>query len=55
MSDAPNRTERQLCWDGRDRYFACLDANNEDASRCKSEKQGFEKNCAASWVGFDAH
>lgn len=57
---APTRAERQQCWFARDAYFACLDANNivdalkddkKAAKACASESAGFEKDCAAQWVG----
>lgn len=56
---APDRSQRALCWEGRDGFFACLDRNNivdsvkesEKAARlCAKENQVFEKNCATSWV-----
>lgn len=56
---APDRTQRQLCWEGRDGFFACLDKNNiidsvkegdKAASLCGQENTAFEKNCASSWV-----
>ncbi|KAK4226676.1 cytochrome oxidase c subunit VIb-domain-containing protein [Podospora fimiseda] len=56
---APTRSERQKCWEARDAYFACLDANNivdalkEDkkaAKVCKLEGQKFEADCATQWV-----
>lgn len=56
---APNRTERSRCWEARDIYFKCLDANNivdSISDKDKAEKvcgaagKGFEGNCASSWV-----
>jgi len=41
---------RKLCYKVRDEYFACVDANNGDASKCKKLKKAFEKGCPASWV-----
>lgn len=58
---APDRTQRALCWEGRDGFFACLDRNNivdsvreseKAASLCSVENQKFEKNCATSWVSL---
>ncbi|KAL2268306.1 hypothetical protein VTJ83DRAFT_3152 [Remersonia thermophila] len=58
---APTRAERQRCWDARDAFYACLDANGivdaikEDkkvASVCKSENARFESDCAAQWVTY---
>jgi cytochrome c oxidase assembly factor 6 len=58
---APSRAERAKCWEARDAYFACLDANNivdalkddkKAARACASESAGFERDCAAQWVSF---
>jgi len=58
---APSRAERQRCWEARDGYFACLDANNivdalkEDkkaAKMCGKQSAQFEKDCATQWVCF---
>lgn len=57
----PTRAERQRCWEARDAYFACLDANNivdalkEDkkaARACPDETAEFKRDCAAQWVSF---
>ena len=26
---------RDKCWKGRDEYFQCMEANNEDQSKCE--------------------
>ena len=58
--EAPDRTARAKCWEGRDAFFKCLDRNgiidsikDEDkASKlCGNEGKLFEKDCASSWVG----
>ncbi|KAK3689639.1 cytochrome oxidase c subunit VIb-domain-containing protein [Podospora appendiculata] len=58
---APLRAERQKCWEARDGYFACLDANGivdalkdekKAAKACKSEAADFERDCAAQWVTY---
>lgn len=57
----PNKAKRQVCWDSRDKFFACLEKNNIDDSlsakelgnvhsKCGSELKGLEANCVASWV-----
>ncbi|DAA75057.1 TPA_exp: Uncharacterized protein A8136_2155 [Trichophyton benhamiae CBS 112371] len=60
-SIAPDRTSRQQCWIGRDKFFACLDANNiidalkEDSaarSKCSKEIQEFESACSATWAKY---
>jgi cytochrome c oxidase assembly factor 6 len=56
---APSRAERARCWEARDTYFACLDANaivdavkddKKAAAACGPESGRFEKDCAAQWV-----
>jgi len=53
---ATTRQDRQLCWENRDKYFACLDAANvvkpgtEPAKTCTKENASYEENCAKSWV-----
>ena len=56
---APDRNQRQHCWDARDQFFACLDRNDivdsirekEKASKvCEKEERGLEGECARSWV-----
>lgn len=56
---APDRSSRERCWEGRDRFFACLDKNDIlDAVRdernargkCGKELEEFEGACAKAWV-----
>ncbi|KAK4447745.1 cytochrome c oxidase assembly factor 6 [Podospora aff. communis PSN243] len=58
---APTRSERQRCWEARDSYFACLDANNivdalkddkQAAKACGKQSAQFEKDCATQWVTY---
>ena len=58
--EAPNRDQRAHCWEARDAFFKCLDANGivdsiKDESvagaRCGTESRAFERDCASSWVG----
>ncbi|KAF2157751.1 hypothetical protein K461DRAFT_290035 [Myriangium duriaei CBS 260.36] len=57
----PDRSERALCWEARDAFFACLESNgivdsikNDAQARqaCAASLQRFEKDCAASWVTY---
>jgi cytochrome c oxidase assembly factor 6 len=57
--EAPNRTDRDHCWEARDGFFQCLDKHSiidslrqkEKASKeCGKEDKEFQKNCATSWV-----
>lgn len=56
---APKRSERRKCWDARDAYFGCLDANNivdalkddrQARKACPTQNADFERDCAAAWV-----
>lgn len=49
------REDRQMCWEARDQYFACLDnvgvvKAGDESGACASENKTYEKNCAKSWV-----
>lgn len=56
---APDRTARAACWEGRDAFFRCLDANSiidsvkdDEKARtaCPKDLAAFERDCASSWV-----
>lgn len=58
---APDRSARQLCWEGRDSFFQCLDRHNiidaikeDDKARksCPKELKQFENACVESWVKY---
>lgn len=54
-STAPSRQGRQICWESRDAYFACLDKvgvikAGEEKDACFADKAKYEKDCARSWV-----
>ncbi|KAI0475511.1 oxidoreductase-like protein [Xylariaceae sp. FL0804] len=60
---APDRSERQQCWDARDRFFACLDKHDivdsvggegaaAAAKHCAAEDKFFHENCAKAWVHY---
>lgn len=60
---APNRTQRAACWEARDGFFACLDANNiidaikeapKAKSACGAQEVAFERDCVGSWVCPDS-
>ena len=51
----PTRSQRQQCWDARDKYFGCLDKTGlvdavPDPNVCSADRQGFERHCIGSWV-----
>ncbi|KAF5326989.1 hypothetical protein D9619_005029 [Psilocybe cf. subviscida] len=54
---APNRQDRQKCWETRDAYYACLDSvgvvkAGEEGSACDVQKKFYEDNCAKSWIDY---
>ncbi|KAF8420387.1 cytochrome oxidase c subunit VIb-domain-containing protein [Tirmania nivea] len=58
---APNRSQRVRCWEARDAFFKCLDANGVIDSmkykdlateKCGKEDIEFGKECVASWVDY---
>ncbi|KAJ5163740.1 Cytochrome c oxidase subunit VIb [Penicillium coprophilum] len=58
---APDRTSRARCWEGRDRFFACLDKNDildgikddkKARQKCADEVVEFEAACSQSWVKY---
>lgn len=46
----PDRETRQKCWSSRDKYWKCLDDNNEDESKCQELKNVHESVCPQLWV-----
>ncbi|KAF0296394.1 Cytochrome c oxidase assembly factor 6 [Amphibalanus amphitrite] len=46
----PNKAARQACWDARDQFWACLDANAENAAPCSHLRELYEKGCPSQWV-----
>lgn len=56
---APDRSSRARCWEGRDRFFACLDQHDildaikddkEARQKCAKEIAEFETACSQTWV-----
>jgi hypothetical protein len=53
--DATSREDRSKCWEARDAYFSCLDTAEvvvpgTEGSKCASQRNTYEHNCAKSWV-----
>lgn len=46
----PNKEDRKRCWDSRDRYWECLDANNDDIAKCLETRKTYETGCPSQWV-----
>lgn len=44
--------EREECWKGRDAYFDCLKANNDDPKTCGQQRKLFESSCSTAWVKY---
>ncbi|KAE9408315.1 hypothetical protein BT96DRAFT_808172 [Gymnopus androsaceus JB14] len=58
-SGVSTREDRQICWETRDQYFACLDSigvvkagDEKNSGACASENKSYEKNCAKSWIEY---
>ncbi|RYP93215.1 hypothetical protein DL770_000690 [Monosporascus sp. CRB-9-2] len=60
---APDRSERQRCWDARDAFWRCLDKHEVVDSlsgegkriadrECAPEHRVFERDCASAWVTY---
>jgi cytochrome c oxidase assembly factor 6 len=49
-NDLASKEGREKCWKSRDEYWKCLDTNNEEKSKCKPERELFEKDCSKTWV-----
>lgn len=58
---APNRSSREVCYNGRDLFFSCLDRNDildavkndsEARKKCGKEIAEFESACSKAWVRF---
>ncbi|GAA97157.1 uncharacterized protein L969DRAFT_84421 [Mixia osmundae IAM 14324] len=57
MANAPNRSQRDRCWESRDAYFSCLDKSDvivpgDEGKTCSKENKHYEKECAKSWVDY---
>lgn len=48
----PNKKERDICWNARDKYFECLESKNDDESKCQDLKAAFDKGCPPVWVNI---
>lgn len=58
---APLRTTREACYESRDAFFDCLDANDildankhdlESRQKCPKEVEAYERDCAKSWIKY---
>ena len=46
----PNKSDRQRCWDAKDKYWECLEKNSENKEACTAIRKIYESNCSAQWV-----
>lgn len=55
----PDKAKRQVCWDGRDKYWQCLDkyapehsttSGDEGPKECEALRKLFESGCPNQWV-----
>ena len=50
MTDVVSKEGRKACWDSRDRYWKCLDENENAKEKCRPQLDAYEKNCSKTWV-----
>lgn len=59
--DLTKKSTRKVCWDSRDKFFACLDKNNivdaikhsdQATAKCGAEEKLYEQDCIASWIEY---
>ena len=48
----PKSEERQKCWAARDQYWQCLEKNDEDKTKCTTQRTQFENSCVKQWVSM---
>lgn len=55
----PDKAKRQACWDGRDKYWQCLDkyapehsttSGDEGPKECEALRKLFESGCPNQWI-----
>ena len=52
-----NREDRARCWEARDAYFGCLDAQGvvkagAEEGKCAPEEKKYGESCAKSWIEY---
>lgn len=50
--NASSKKDREKCWDCRDKYWSCLDMNDDNVDKCIRLRKEFEKHCSQQWVKF---
>jgi len=45
-------SSRVTCYDNRDEFFVCLEANNEDKSKCQGLEKKFQTSCHPAWIKY---
>ena len=45
-----DKAGRQACWKARDDFWACLKKNQDDTTKCQSERSPYEEHCPPTWV-----
>lgn len=50
FEEPPTKAERQLCYNARDKYWACLDKNVQDEIICKEFRKLYTSACSSRWV-----
>ncbi|XP_036374181.1 cytochrome c oxidase assembly factor 6 homolog [Megalops cyprinoides] len=49
---APNSAQRRACWDARDKFWKCLDVNDDNTAACEQFQKDFQASCPAQWVNY---
>ena len=44
------KEKRAICYSARDKYFECLELNQDDKEKCTSLYPPFEELCGANWT-----
>ncbi|KAH3846072.1 hypothetical protein DPMN_088366 [Dreissena polymorpha] len=52
MSKPPSKQEREICYQARNIYFKCLDANDDDPYKCVKQRDLCEMRCPKKWVKY---
>lgn len=48
--DLLTKEGRQACWDAKDNFWKCVDEYKGDHTKCKPQREVFERDCSKAWV-----
>jgi len=43
------KENRQICWDSRDLFFACMQKNKDSPEKCGTQEEAFKASCPPVW------